>query len=421
MKLSTFHCRSVSHHLAPLAIREHLSLTSAQQTDWLAEQRSAEVTILSTCNRLELYGYVSSENQLDALWASLLDLQRLNPADVAAYTVSLSGPGAARHLFRVAAGLESMALGEPQILGQVIRAHQQAHAQNAARAALSLLFRAAIHAAKRVHSETSIAFGAVSVSSLGIAKAEEVLGALTDRRVLVLGAGDVAQTVVKALAQRDIADVTLVSRTYERARRLAEEWHVKARPITELKEALLVADLLFTTSSAPFILLAREDLEAVMHARPDHSLCIVDMAVPRDVDPAAAEIPGVSLHDLDDLHCVVESNLAERQALIPAAERILEDELEAFWNDYHGRTVGPTIRRLREKAEQVRQAELSRVYNRLPPGSEHERLLFDQFSHRFMNKMLHQLTLNLKAKAADEDGALLAAVARDLFGLEDNI
>lgn len=421
MRQSTFHCRSVSHHQAPLAIRERLSLTSAQQAEWLAGQCSAEAVILSTCNRLELYGYAPTASQMDALWASLLGLQRLDPADIAAYTVSLSGPEAVRHLFRVAAGLESMALGEPQILGQVIRAQQQAHEQNAAGAALSLLFRAAIHAAKRVHSDTSIAFGAVSVSSLGIAKAEEALGPLTGRRVLVLGAGEVAQTVVKALAQRGIPEVTLVSRTYERARQLAEEWHIQTRPMTELKEALLAADLLFTTSSAPSILLAREELESVIRARPDHPLCIVDMAVPRDVDPAAGEIPGVSLYDLDALHCVIETNLTERQALIPAAERILDDEQAAFWNDYHGRTVAPTIRRLRERAEEVRQAELSRVYNRLPPESEHERLLFDQFSHRFMNKMLHQLTLNLKAKAADEDGALLAAVARDLFGLEDNI
>lgn len=421
MRPSTFYSRSVSHHRAPLAIRERLSLTTEQQHHWLDSQRAGEIAVLSTCNRLELYAYVPAKTHADALWASLLQVQGIAPAEVAALTTSLSGANTVRHLFRVAAGLESMALGEPQILGQVIQAHQQAHAHKAAGAALSLLFRAAIHAAKRVHTETSIAFGAVSVSSLGIAKAEEVLGALANRRVIVLGAGEMGRTVLKALSLRHVTDVTLVSRTYEHARALAAEWQYRVRPITDLKDVLIETDLLFTTSSAPVILLAREDLEPVMRARAGRPLCIVDMAVPRDVDPAAGEIPGVSLYDLDNLHCVIESNLAERQAMIPMAERILDAEQEAFWNDYHGRTVGPTIRRLRERAEQVRQAELSRVYNRLPPDSERERDLFDQFSHRFMNKILHQLTLNLKAKAADEDGALLAAVARDLFGLEDNV
>lgn len=420
MRQSTFECRSVSHHRAPLAIRERLSLTAAQQLEWLARQRHTQVAILSTCNRLELYAYVPAGDQADALWAGLLDVQGIDPNEIAGYTMSASGSDAVRHLFRVAAGLESMALGEPQILGQVIAAHQQAHAQGTAGAALSLLFRAAIHAAKRAHSETSIAFGAVSVSSLGIARAEAELGSLANRRILILGAGEIAQTVAKALAQRKIADVVLVSRTYEHARRLAAEWQFQARPMTELKDALIDADLLFTTSSAPFILLTRDELESVMRLRGGRPLCIVDLAVPRDVDPAAAEIPGIALYDLDTLQGVIETTLAERRAMIPLVERILDEEQAAFWNDYHGRTVAPTIQRLRERAEQVRQAELSRVFNRLPPESEHERLLFDQFSHRFMNKMLHQLTENLKAKAGNEDGALLAAVARDLFGLEDN-
>ncbi len=416
-----FHCRSISHHRAPLAIREQLSLTPAQQAQWLAQQTDVEVAILSTCNRLELYAHVPAKRQMDALWASLLSQRGINPADLAAQTVSLAGPDVAGHLFRVSCGLESMALGEPQILGQVTQAYEQAHARATAGAALSLLFRSAIHAAKRVHTETTIGHGATSVGSLGIAKAEQALGPLARHKVVVLGAGEMAQTIVKALVQRNVRDITLVSRTYENARHLAAEWQVGARPITELKEALVQADVLFTTSNAPFTILAREDLEPVMVIREGRSLCIVDIALPRDVDPAVADIPGVCLHDLDGLQRVIETNQAERQAVIPVVERIIEAEQSAFWDDYHGRMVAPTIRKLRERAEQVRQAELSRVYRRLPPDSERERLLFDQFSHRFMNKMLHQLTLNLKAKAGKEDSALLVAVAQDLFGLEDNV
>jgi glutamyl-tRNA reductase len=416
-----FHCRSISHHRAPLAIREQLSLTPAQQAHWLAQQSEVEVAILSTCNRLELYAHLPARRQMDTLWTSLLGQSGVDAADLASQTVALAGPDVAGHLFRVSCGLESMALGEPQILGQVTQAYEQAQARAAVGTALSLLFRAAIHAAKRVHTETAIGHGATSVGSLGIAKAEQTLGPLARHKVVVLGAGEMAQTIVKALVQRHVQDITLVSRTYENARRLADEWQVSARPITELKETLVRADVLFTTSGAPFTILAREDLEPVMITRGGRALCIVDIALPRDVDPNVADIPGVCLHDLDGLQQVIETNQAARQMMIPVAEDILQAEQSAFWDDYHGRMVAPTIRKLRERAEQVRQAELSRVYRRLPPDSERERLLFDQFSHRFMNKMLHQLTLNLKARAGREDSALLAAVAQDLFGLEDSL
>jgi glutamyl-tRNA reductase len=215
--------------------------------------------------------------------------------------------------------------------------------------------------------------------------------------------------------------ITIVSRTYANARGLADRWEIGACPITDLKQALTEADVLFTTSSAPFTILACEDVEPIMRARPDRPLCIIDLAVPRDVDPSVAHIPGVCLHDLDDLQHVIEENLEERRANIPAVERIIDEELMQFWADYQARSVVPTIRMLREHAEQLRQAELAWAYNRLPPESDRERSLFEQFSHRFMNKMLHDLTRNLKAKAGQEDGALVVAVARDLFGLEDSL
>lgn len=414
-----FFCRSISHHTTPLKVREQLSLTSQQQVEWLAQRRDDEAAILSTCNRLELYAHVPSPRHMDMLWADLLSCRGLCPEDVAAYTVALAGEEAARHLIRVSCGLESMALGEPQILGQVTHAYEQAHEYGAAGALLSLLFRTAIHAAKRARTETTIGFGSVSVSSLGVARAEAAFGSLADRDVMVLGAGEMAETIVKALSHRGMSRITIISRTFDRARLLAEEWGVAVRPITEMKEALIEADVLFTTSSAPFTILHQADVVPIMRVRPDRPLCIVDIAVPRDVDPDVADIPGVLLYDLDDLQHVVEETFEERQANIPAVERIIEEELAKFWVEYQARLVAPTIRLLRQQAEQLRQAELTWVFNRLPPESDHERLLFEQFSHRLMNKMLHHLTRNLKAKASQEDGAMVAALARDLFGLED--
>lgn len=408
-----FYCRSISHLQAELAVREHLSLTVNQQQRWLERMHEADVVILSTCNRLELYTHTNEPQLVDRLWSALLMQCGVDlPAQ------SFAGLDAAQHLFRVTSGLESMALGEPQILGQVTRAYEQAHEQGTAGGALSLLFRAAIHAAKRAHTETDFSSGSASVSSLAVNKAEANCGPLQDRSIIVLGAGEMGQMVIKALVQRGVDEITVISRTYETARLVANQWHINAQPITELKEALIQADVLFTTSNAPFTILSRADVEPIMQARAERPLCIIDMAVPRDVDMAVGDIPGVCLYDLDDLQHVIEESLAERQRKIPDVEHIIEDELDVFWNDYQGRSVAPTIRQLREQAERIRQDELSRMHHRVP--DDEMRDLMDQFSHRFMNKMLHHLTRNLKAKAGQQDGALLAAIARDLFGLEDS-
>lgn len=414
----SFHCRSVSHHITPLAIREQLTLTTSQQSAWLTQHAADEAVIVSTCNRLELYAFTTAR-RMNSLWADLLRQRDLTPAAIDRYAVTLSGPDVARHLFRVSCGLESMALGEPQILGQVTTAYHHAHDHKAARTMLSMLFRSAIHAAKRARTETDIGFGSASVSALGITRAEQTAGPLTERNVLIIGAGEMAQIIVKALAQRGVQRITILSRTFDRAHDLAQQWGAAARPITDLKQVMTEADVLFTTSSAPFTVLTLGDVEPVMALRVQRPLCIIDIAMPRDVDPAVAGLPHVCLHDLDDLQNVIEASLDTRHANVPAVERIIQEELDEFWANFQARAVVPTIRMLREHAEQLRQSELNWIYNRLPPDSDRERSLIDQFSHRLMNKMLHDLTNNLKAKVNGDDGALVAAVARDLFGLED--
>jgi glutamyl-tRNA reductase len=406
-----FYCRSVNHHYVDLAVRERLSLTTQQQQQWLGKLQDTEAVILSTCNRFELYAHLDTPEHMDLLWNDLLSVHIEPPQ-------SFSGIDAARHLFRVTSGLESMALGEPQILGQVTRAYEQALDQGTARHVLSLLFRAAIHAAKRVHSETHINTGIASVSSLGIARAETEIGSLLPYQIIVLGAGEMGQMVIKTLVQRNIKNITVISRTYDHARRVADQWEIQARPITDLKEALLQAQVLFTTSNAPFTILSCEDIVPIMRTRGGNPLCIIDLAVPRDVEPDVAHIDGVHLYDLDDLQQTIEASLAERQKLIPQVEHIIEQDLSVFWMDYQGRAVAPMIRQIREQAESIRQAELSHFDHKL--ADDETRQLMDQFSHRLMNKLLHNLTRNLKAKAGEEDAALLRAMARDLFGLEDS-
>ncbi len=213
----------------------------------------------------------------------------------------------------------------------------------------------------------------------------------------------------------------MISRTHARAQRLADKWDATARPITALREALLEADVIFTTAGAGHVILRRDDLVPIMAARDGRRLCIVDIAIPRNVAPDVADVEGVCLYDLDTLQQVINRNLAERQASIATVEHVIEEELAAFWRDYQVRTVVPTIRLLREQAEALRQAELSRVFNRLPAENARERELFEQFSHRLMNKMLHHVTRSLRERAGREDGELFATVARDLFGLEERL
>jgi glutamyl-tRNA reductase len=286
---------------------------------------------------------------------------------------------------------------------------------------MSMLLRSAIHAAKRVHSETRISLGNVSVSSLGISKIEQRLGSLQDLSVLVIGAGEMGQAVLKGLRYReDAARVHLISRTFERASQVAERWGAQAHPITHLKDLLLTADVVFATSGASVPILTREDMLPIMDARAGRPLHIVDVAVPRDVAAGVAQIPGVFLDNLDDLQQVIAENHQERQNAIPSARHIIDAELARFWADYQGLDAVPTIQQMRAQADHIRQQELQRIYNKLA-GDDAEDLsqLFEEFSHRFMNKMLHQPTQSLRTRAGNGNAALYNSVARDLFGLKD--
>ncbi len=416
----SFQCLSISHHTAPLHLREQLSLTAEQQSNWLSKLGDTEAAILSTCNRLELITHVHSDEKMEGLWKSLLRQKQLRPQDVAAHTVNYKNYEAVRHLFQVSASLHSLVLGEAQILGQVTHAFEQAQRLGAAKHHLSLLFRSAIHAAKRVHTETHIGAGQISVSSLAIKHLESVLGHLSEQPILVIGAGEMGQAVLKGLEGRALSNVTLVSRTYETARQMAKLWGVNACPITQLYDLLTSVRIVFTASNAPFYILSQEDLAPIMQAREQRDLYIVDIAMPRNVDPQVGQLAGVNLFDLDDLQKSVEKNKHERRKAVSLAQRILDEELTRFWAEYEGRTVAPTISQLRQQVEHIRQQELSRILNRLPDGQQQElRLLFEEFSHRFMNKVLHEPTRNLKTKAGQGNGALFNAVARDLFGLKD--
>lgn len=411
------HCRSINHATAPLELREPLSFSPAQQADWLRGLSSPAV-LLSTCNRLELYTFAESSAGVEALWGDLLAQKGFSADDLAPYTLHLTEQDAARHLFQVAGSLRSMVLGEAQILGQVSDAFAQAQTCGTGDGQISLLFRAAIHAAKRIQAETAINLGNVSVSSAGIRQVEQKRGSLADCSILIVGAGEMGGAVIKGLKGRGLKNIRLLSRTLSTAERVAARWEIEAEPLSALKDLLLSADVLFMTSSAPAPILNAADLRPLMAARQNRPLSIVDIALPRDVARDVRELEGVQLLDLDDLQQVVEVNHQERQQAIPQAERIIEAELAHYARALGARSASPTIQQLREQADQLRQQELQRIQQKLAGGGGHDLSeLLEEFSHRLINKMLHQPIHSLRSKAEQGNGAYLDSAARDLFGL----
>lgn len=403
-------CFSVNHHNAPLAVREQLTITPGQWERYTTTlPPHIEAVHLTTCNRIELYLDAPTHEEATAEWLRLME------ASQSEVTAAYAAEDAGRHLFRVAAGLDSAVLGEPEILGQVTRAYEAALTANTAGPRLALLFRAAIHAAKQVRTETPLSEGSVSAMALALRHIEaQTHTPLTELDIVVVGAGQMGRAVLSALASRGAQNVTLLSRTLERAQAVADEFGFSARPFTTLEEALTRADAAFTATAAPAAIITHALIDGIVGRR-SAALHLVDLAVPRDVDPAAAAVAGVSLVNLEDLEQGIAKTHAERQNAARQGEALITEALTAFMADYHARAVAPTITEMRQWADDIRQAELKRIVNRLPTDHGDYDAYLEEFSHRLMNKLLHHPTVSLRQHAADPQ---FESVIRSLFGLD---
>ncbi len=418
----------LSHKTAPVEIRErldfsHNALRSAlthfdtnHLQAHLADVR--EGVIVSTCNRAEVYALVNRHDTAGSAIIKLLSRSSDMPVEnFTDYLYVYQDDEAVRHLFKVAAGLDSMVLGEPQILGQITEAYEAALSQGAAGTVLSALFRAAIHAGKRARTETQIGVNASSISSVAAGLASQLLGDLTRRHVLLIGAGEMGAIAVRALRKRGVEKITVANRTYQNAVQLAQEWQGRAITFQQLPEAFLQADIIITSTGAPHTIVDRELLEPAVMQRGGQPLYLIDIAVPRDVNPDVTELPNVYLSDIDDLQGQVEDNLQAREAEIPRVEQIVADEAGQFMDWYASLDVVSTITDLRDQVEGLRQRELELLFNRLDLD-EREREMIRLMSHRLVNKILHQPTLRLKDEAAHGNGAAYVSVLRHLFSLE---
>ena len=309
-----------------------------------------------------------------------------------------------------------MILGEPQILGQVADAYEAALAAGAIGPVLSALFRAAIRAGKRARSETAISRNPASVGSVAVRLAEQIVGELTSRRVLVIGAGEMGELAVEALRARGVRRVTVVNRTHRRAVELAERWGGEALSFEYLAEALHAADIVISSTAAPHIIIDSEIVQRAMTHR-DRPLVLIDIAMPRDVDSAAADAPGVHVFDLDYLHTRLEGAIAERQSEIPRVKAIVAEEVTVFDSWLRGLDILPVISDLRVKAERIRQRELDRTLHHLPDLDPATRQQIERLSESLVNKLLHEPTRQLRAEAGNGHAAEYAQTIRHLFGL----
>ncbi len=406
----------LNYQTTPLDLRERLFLAGDDLQNAaivLHSETTAEVVIVSTCNRLEIYANSSDiEQSIEKIKTYLASRILLSAAHLESYVQNLTDGEAVHHLMRVAAGLESLVMGESEILGQVVQALNQAQLAGTTGAVLSRLFQDAIHTGKRARTETAISQHTLSVSHAAILMAKRQIPDLTNANALIIGAGRMAELAAKALKAHGVKTVRVTNRTFSKASDLAHHVGIEAIEWADLKSALAQADLVITATSAPQPILSAGDIEGT---RPR---IVVDIAVPRNVSRDVCDLPNVQLYDIDDLQSVVDDHHALRQAEAKDVEAIIADELEAYLAWLKSRSAVPTIVALRQKAEEMAALEVERTLHRLPDLSDQEREVIMEMAHRIVNKLLHAPTVALRERAAKNDHNAYLHAMRKLFDLE---
>ncbi len=409
----------ISHRVAPIELRERVALSEAESAELARSIAGAEteVVCLSTCNRTELYvGGEDARHVADRAVALLAGRAGLEEDELGSVLYRLEEEAAAIHLFRVAAGLDSMVPGEGEILGQVRAAYEAGQTG----ALLDRLFRQAIHAGKKVRTETAIAENPASVSSAAAALAEQVFGDLSACRALLVGAGKVGELAARNLAGRGASVVLVANRSLERAAELAGRFGATAIALDRVAEQLPHVDVLVSSTGASGYVVTADDVARTLPERKGRPLFLIDIAVPRDLDPAINSLDGCYLYDIDDLESVVADSLAGRRREAGRAEAIVLEEAERFRAWEASRDVVPAIASLRARAEEIREGELERVRSRLERLTEAERRAVEAVTARIVDKLLHAPTVKMKEAAAGADGAVYADALRHLFDLGDD-
>jgi glutamyl-tRNA reductase len=413
----------VSHKTAPLDLRERLSLTEGRAVAALRELTEAETiteaAAISTCNRTELYLVVSDPIEAESEALGVLTRKaEIRPTELLGHLYSLRAVDAARHLLRVTAGLDSMIVGEAEIQGQVKRAYELALVEGATGPILNRLFRGALTAGGRARAETAISERGVSIPSVAVEVAQRALGDISQRKVLMIGAGATAELVARALVARGVDTVFVANRHHDRALGLAQRFEGEAIRFESLPEQLTEVDLVVSTTNSPHHIIERDGLATVMAERGGRPLVLIDIAVPRDIEPGCREVAGVSVYDIDDVQQIVERNAGVREAEATRAERIIETELDRFERWLASLEVVPTITALRERGDEVVRRVLAENENRWEGLGEADRARMELMAKAIASRILHEPTRRIRRAAGHDDAYQYVSAMRELFGLD---
>jgi glutamyl-tRNA reductase len=414
----------ISHKTAPVALRERLAFTESQAVEFAKQITQShevhEAVVISTCNRTEVYLVVGDPVQAETDVLGMLARRAgIRPTELAQEIYSPRNCEAARQLYRVTSGLESMIVGEAEIQGQVKRAHEAAMRAGVTGPLSNRLFAAALTTGKRVRSETGIGSSRVSVPSVAVDLAQDVLGGLSDRHVVILGAGETSELTAQALAHQGVGTIFVANRHADRALSLAQRFGGSVVGLDGLPDQLLEADIVVSSTSSPHPIVGSEELEVVMEQRTGRPLLLIDIAVPRDIDSRCGALEGVTLYDIDDLQAVVQRNLGARAEIVPQAEEIVEEEIRRFARWLGQLETLPTVTALREHGNEIVEQILAENAERWEAASERDLMRVEAIARAVLNRLLHEPTIRLRSFSQERGHASLQLV-RELFGLDED-
>jgi len=414
----------ISHKTAPVALRERVAFTEQEATEFALQAADTpevrEAVVISTCNRTEVYLVVGDPVRAESDVLGLLaGRAAIRPTELAEAIYSPRNCDAARQLYRVTAGLESMIVGEAEIQGQVKRAHEAAMRAGCTGPLCNRLFAAALTTGKRVRTETDIGSSRVSIPSVAVDLALSVLGGLEDRHVVVLGAGETSELTARALAEQGAGTIFVANRHADRALSLAQRFGGKVVGLDGLPDQLLLADIVLSSTSSPHPIVGRDELEQVMRERQERPLLLIDIAVPRDIEATCGELQGVSLYDIDDLQAVVARNLSTRENEAPRAQEIVEEEIHRFARWLGQLETLPTISALREHGSNLVEQVLAENAGRWESASPRDLARIEAVARAVMSRLLHEPTIRLRSFSEERGHASLELV-RELFGLRED-
>ena len=411
---------SINHRTAPVDLREAVYLKEDEIRPFInfaKENQIKEGLILSTCNRTEIFGIPNSNETNHEKFQSLLLNFKPSQNITEQHFQKYVSRDAIKHLFFVATGIDSLLIGDNQVFKQVKDSFQIAEETEFAGYIMRRIFDAVIRTGKRAISETSISEGAVTVSYAAVQLTEKIFSNLSKKSALVIGTGETGEIAAKHLSERGIGNLTVTNRTQEKAENLAQKLNAKVIPFTEFRESIHKFDIIISATASPEILVNKNDVKAALKKRSNNPIILMDIAVPRDIDPETKKIDYVFYHDLDSLNIIVEQNLTKRKSEIPKVEKIIEEELENFWEWYNSLQAAPAIKDLRDFFEDIRNEEVEKNKNKFATEDQEK---LDIVTKRIINKILHHPTIELR-KADDSTGsgnsATKIGIIRDLFGI----